>query len=157
VADLDFFSDAWAEAVRAAVDSGPGEVARAAKLPTYWEWVDRARQGYTQSWLLSVRDLPTADGVRQRGVLLRWTGGACSEVSVVDGDAEADYVVSADYADWRELLGGYDPARLVMYRRFLLEHGVVLTFFRRIYFFTESLACVAGVPTTFDQYVLSAS
>ena len=46
-------------------------------------------------------------------------------------------------------MGGFDMGKAVMYRKLLLEKGEVLEFFKSIYFWTESLACVQRIPTTF--------
>ncbi len=63
-----------------------------------------------------------------------------------DDPLEADYVLAADLSTWRDLLGGADPGRVVMYRAMRLEEGEVVRFFRGIYFFVESLALIGRVP-----------
>jgi hypothetical protein len=62
---------------------------------------------------------------------------------------DATYVLAADYGDWKALHQGYDALRTVMYRKLLLEEGDLLEFFKGIYFFVESLALIAKVPTGF--------
>ena len=47
---------------------------------------------------------------------------------------------------WADLVGGYDAGKAVMYRRFQLEQGDLLDFFRRVYFWVETLALVGRVP-----------
>jgi hypothetical protein len=147
---VEFFSAEWASRVREAIHNGPGPAALEAKLPTYWDWVAGVREGYDGSWLLAAES-----GTGSRAVLVEWSGGACVDVRLVDDPAaardEATYAVTATETDWRLLLGGYDPARLVMYRRFRLDQGSVQLFFRLIYFFVECLACVAAVPTAFPE------
>lgn len=148
-----FFTQAWAEAVRDAVDRGPDEEIRAGKLDDYWSWIDRAREEHGEVWALGVRDLPTGRGPTPAYLTLRWSSGRCVEARIVaPADlSDAEYVLAGDYADWRELLGGYDAGRMVMYRRFLLEEGPLLPFFRIIYFFVESLGCLARVPAVLPR------
>lgn len=143
----DFFSAGWAEAVRDAVDRGPAGEVRATKLDDYWDWVDRAREDYGESWALCVRDLPTPGGRSSAYLLLTWSSGRCADGRIVEvGELpQATYVLAGDYADWVDLLSGYDPGRMVMYRRIVLERGPVLPFFRLIYFVIESLGCLARV------------
>ncbi|MFI7610726.1 hypothetical protein ACIBP6_05735 [Nonomuraea terrae] len=132
-----FFTSEWAEAARAAVDAGPE---RAGKLPTYWNWIDRARTGYTATWAL---------GVRETGeyLVLRWKDGKCAEAEISSDPSAADYVLAAGADTWRELREGADPGRVVMYRQLRLERGDVLAFFRVIYFFVESLAALSRLRT----------
>jgi hypothetical protein len=138
-----FFSAEWAEEVRAAVDQGPDEEVLAAKLPMYWNWIERVRRTYSASWALGVRDLP---GSPPTYLVLSWQGGKCADAAVTTDPAGADYVLAADLATWRDLLAGADPGRIVMYRGLRLERGDVLTFFRGIYFFVESVAAIGRVP-----------
>jgi putative sterol carrier protein len=72
----------------------------------------------------------------------------CAEASIAgpDDPLQATYVLAADLATWRDLLGGEDPGRIVMYRRLRLEEGDVVRFFRGIYFFVESIAVIGRVP-----------
>jgi hypothetical protein len=141
----DFFTPAWAEEVRAAVERGPGEDVAAGKLPTYWDWIAGVRASYSSSWALGVRDLPGAGPSYLR---LGWQDGVCTEAAIVglDDPLEATYVLAADLSTWRALLGGADPGRIVMYRGLRLEAGDVVRFFRGIYFFVESVAVIGRVP-----------
>lgn len=144
----DVFGPQWAEAVREAVDRGPSDALQASKLPSYWEWIDEARAGYDATWALTATDLPAGLGGGRAHVLLQWRQGRCVRATVVD-DAEAeraDYALAAPHEAWRELLGGADAGRLVMYRRIRLERGDVLRFFRGIYFVVEALAALGRVP-----------
>jgi hypothetical protein len=140
-----FFSPEWAELVRAAMDAGPDEAARAQKLDAYWEWVDKARARHTASWALGVRNPP---GDEPAFLVVQWDEGRCVSAKITDAGAAASatYLLSADYADWQELLAGYDPGRAVMYRKLLLEHGSVLQFFRSVYFFIESMHLLLAQP-----------
>jgi hypothetical protein len=141
----ELFTPEWAEDVRAAVQAGPAEDVREAKLPAYWAWIDRARAGYSCSWALGVRDLP---GAAPSYLRLGWKEGTCAEAAVIgpDDPLDATYVLGADLATWRDLLTGEDPGRIVMYRRLRLESGDVVRFFRGIFLFVESLGVIARVP-----------
>ncbi|HEY3685444.1 MAG TPA: hypothetical protein VGL93_20610 [Streptosporangiaceae bacterium] len=140
---VEFFGPEWAERARAAVDAGPDEELRATKLPTYWGWIDNVRATYDASWALGVTDLRDDGPVYLK---LSWRDGTCHAAEIAGGDVDADYVLSGTLAVWRDLLGGDDPGRIVMYRRLRLQSGDVLRFFQGIYFFVESLAAVARVP-----------
>lgn len=144
-----FFSAEWAAWVGVVADAGPAREIRAGKQDTYWGWIDRVRAGYGGSWALSVRHLPPHG--EPACLLLEWRDGRCVGARIADvrGASSAAFLLSADYADWQALLGGYDPGRAVIYRKLLLERGSVLEFFRVVYFFIEVLRCVVGVPTSF--------
>jgi hypothetical protein len=143
-----FFGPDWAAAVRDAVDRGPDEELRAGKLPKYWEWIDDVRAQYDATWALEAPDLPAELGGPAR-LLLQWRQGRCVRAVVgrdEGGDEAADYVLRASYEDWRALLDGADAGRLLMCRRFALQGGEVLRFFRGVYFVVESLAAIGRVP-----------
>ncbi|MFG6196173.1 hypothetical protein [Nonomuraea sp. JJY05] len=82
------------------------------------------------------RDVPGPD----------WKDGKCAEAAIASDPADADYVPAAGESTWQKLCEGADPGRVVMYRGLRLEPGDVLTFFRVIYFFVESLAALSHVP-----------
>ncbi|MET7330241.1 hypothetical protein [Nonomuraea sp. NPDC005650] len=130
-----FFTPEWAEAVRVAVNTGPPQKG---KLPAYWDWIERARAGYTATWALGVRETGTY-------LVLTWKDGKCVEAAITSDPGAADYVLAAGESTWRELREGADPGRVVMYRGLRLERGDVLAFFRVIYFFVESLAALSHV------------
>jgi hypothetical protein len=146
-----FLSPAWTEAVRNALDAGPDEETLAGKLPEYWDFYQLVRAGYQSSWALGVRDLPGELGTGVRYLFVAWADNRVTECRIVDESepAHATYTLAADYADWKALLEGYDALRTVMYRKLLLEKGDLLEFFKAIYFFVESLALIASVPTGF--------
>jgi hypothetical protein len=147
-----FFSDEWAEAARQVVDDGPDDAEKATKLPTYWEWIERARKSYSYSWALGVRDLPAGLGGPSY-LVLNWQEGRCAEASVIGPEepVKADYVLVGDFATWQGLLAGErDPQRLVMYRQLKLQEGSnTLMFFRGIYFFVESVGAIGRIPAHF--------
>ncbi|NTY63196.1 hypothetical protein [Mycolicibacterium sphagni] len=144
-----FFSDSWAQEVRAALDTGPDDAALAAKLPQYWDSYDVVRAQYTSSWALGVRNLPGGD----RYLYIAWSGYFVRECRVLASaePVEASYVITGDYAAWKALCEGYDALRTILYRRLTVEHGELLEFFKTIYFFAESLVLVAAVPTEFKR------
>ena len=146
-----FFSPSWAEAVGQALDAGPDEATLAGKLREYWDFCNLIRYTYPSSWALGVRDLPAELGGGERYLLVAWGDGRVTDCRIVDGSetVDATYVLAADFQDWKALHEGYDALRTVMYRKLLLERGDLLEFFKAIYFFVESLALIAKVPTRF--------
>ena len=146
-----FMSPSWAYAVRNALDAGPDNQALTEKLPEYWDFYHLVRAGYPSSWALGARDLPEELGGGVRYLLVAWGDNHVTECRVLDESApiDATYVLAADFHDWKALFEGYDALRTVMYRKLLLEDGDLLEFFKAIYFFVESLALIAKVPTSF--------
>lgn len=147
---LQFFSGPWAEAVREAINRGPSPETKAAKLPGYWEWVDKAAESFDGSLSLKVTQAPPETGLEGKCLLLSLQGGRCTAARIVSEQeaAGATYRLTSRYADWPRLLAGYDMGRAVMYRMIRLEGGDLLEFFHRIYYFIEALACAAAVPTS---------
>lgn len=147
----DFFSPEWAQAAKDAVNAGPDEQARAQKIDRFWEWIDDAKEKVNCQLGLAVRDLP-GDG--EDCILLDLEKGVCTEAHLArreDAEQSATYLLSGSYADWREIMGGYDMGKAVMYRKLLLEKGEILQFFRSAYYWTESLACIQRLPTEFPE------
>jgi hypothetical protein len=149
-----FFTQAWADDVCAALDDGPDERALADKLQEYWDFYNLVRAVYESSWALGARNLPAELGGGDRYLYVSWSGYFVTECRVLDATEpiDATYVLAADYSDWKALFSGYDALRTVMYRKLLLEQGNLLEFFKAIYFFVESLALIAKVPTSFPAY-----
>lgn len=140
---VEFLSQAWADAARAAINAEPEAAHRDSKLPLYWDWIDVAKKGFDGSLALGSRD----DG---RFVLLRIEQGVCTEARSSDGLPEdATFALSGTTDDWRAIAGGYDTNKAVMYRKLRLDQGDVFAFFDRVYFFTEGLAAIAKIPTAF--------
>ena len=146
-----FLSPSWVDAVRSALDDGPDEEALAGKLPEYWDFYRQVRTDYRSSWALGVCDLPAGLGGGQRYLYVAWGDDRVLECRILEESTPvtATYVLAADYQDWKALLQGYDALRTVMYRKLLLVQGDLLEFFKGIYFFVESLALIATVPTSF--------
>ena len=149
-----FLTQAWADDVRDALNVGPDERALANKLQEYWDFYNLVRAVYESSWALGARNLPAELGGGERYLYVSWSGYFVTECRVLDEaePVDATYVLVADYADWTALFSGYDALRTVMYRKLLLEQGNLLEFFTAIYFFVESLALIAKVPTSFPAY-----
>lgn len=146
-----FFSEEWAEEVRAAVDAGPSEEARSAKLPEYWGFIDFVRQTLDCTVALGARGIPGESETRY--VVLTIAGGKVTDARVAGtaGIADVTYVLEGDYPAWVEIMGGFDAGKAIMYRKLLLEKGVVLDFFKGIYFFVESLAVIQQIPTEMPE------
>ena len=142
----ELFTQAWADEVRAAVNSFPDPEYKATKLDMFWDWITVARNGFTGSFALGVRELNGGP----KFVKLTIDAGECTKAEIVDAQPEdSRYVLAGDYDVWRDIIsGGYDCGKAVMYRRFRLEQGDVFRFFNRIYFFTESLVALSKVPAT---------
>ena len=151
MSDTQFFSKQWADAVREALQAGPSEEVKSAKLQEYWDFFDFVRSIYPSSWALGCRDLPNELGGGPAYLFVQWAEGTVSDCRIIgpDDPLEATYVLGMDYADWKALHDGYDAQRTVMYRRMLLEEGDLLEFFKAIYFFVESLAVIGTVPAEF--------
>lgn len=146
-----FLSPSWVDAVRTTLDAGPDDETLAGKLPEYWDFYREVRASYRSSWALGVRDLPAELGGGERYLYVAWGDDRVLECRIPEESmpVTATYVLAADYQDWKALLLGYDALRTVMYRKLLLVQGDLLEFFKGIYFFVESLALIAGVPTSF--------
>jgi hypothetical protein len=141
-----FFSQDWADAVRAALTAGPSQEQRAGKLQEYWDFFDLIKSIYPASWALGCPDRPGESGPAY--LLAQWGGGTVTDCQIIGPDdrLDATYVLTMPYADWRALHNGYDAQRTVMYRKILLEDGSLLEFFKSIYFFAECLAVIGQVP-----------
>ena len=151
MSDTKFFSKQWADAVREALQAGPSEEVKSAKLQEYWDFFDFIRSIYPASWALGCRDLPNELGGGPSYLFVQWAEGTVSDCRIIgpDDPLEATYVLGMDYADWKALHDGYDAQRTVMYRRMLLEEGDLLEFFKAIYFFVECLAVIGTVSAEF--------
>ncbi len=96
-----------------------------------------------------MRDLP--DG-NPDTIVLELERGACTGACLTtraEAEPRCTYLLAGDCAAWREVMDGYDMGRSIMYRKLLLERGDVLVFFRTVYYWTETLACLQRIPTAF--------
>ena len=157
MAEPAFFSQAWAAAVKDALQAGPSEQARAGKLEEYWDFFELIKSLYPASWALGCPGLPAELGDGPRYLLVQWGGGKVTEVAVIgpDDPLDASYVLTMNYQDWKALHEGYDAQRTVMYRKVLLTDGKLLEFFKTIYFFVECLAVIGAVPARYPDLARS--
>jgi hypothetical protein len=144
----EIFSKDWAAEVKDAINSYPDPEYQATKLDLYWNWIVAARQGFTGTFALGVRDLPSNGSTKRTFATFAISEGEVTAVDIVDELPEnTTYALVGDYAVWKDIAEGYDAGKAVMYRRLRLEKGDVFRFFNRIYFFTESLVAMSKVPT----------
>jgi hypothetical protein len=127
----------------------PGDERKASKLQDFWDWIDMIRPFVTGRLALSVRDLPPGADADGDTLALDFDGGALTAASVLDrADAEASavFLLAGSYADWQNMLAGYDVGKTVMYRKLMLEKGDTLQFFMAAFYWTELLAAIQSVP-----------
>jgi hypothetical protein len=147
---LPFFGREWAQAAKAAINAGPDAAARAKKIERFWEWIEKAKQHVNCRLALVVSGMPASGG--RNTLLLDLEAGRCVRARLAtrdDAEASATYVLVGGFDDWRQIMAGFDMGKAVMYRKLLLEKGEVLVFFKSIYYWTESLACLQRIPTAF--------
>jgi hypothetical protein len=103
-----------------------------------------------------VRDMPP--GAAGDTLTLDFDGGTMTAASVLsraDAEPGAVFLLSGSYADWQQMLAGYDVGKMVMYRKLMLEKGDTLQFFTAAFYWTELLAAIQSVPVDGDVQVLS--
>lgn len=137
----ELFSQEWAEQAKDAINIFPDDAYRETKLQMYWDWIDAAKGSFDGTLALSARDL-------DRYVVFEFAGGACVSGTATDSKPDATFVLAGDLETWRDIQGGYDAGKAVMYRRLRLERGDVFRFFNRIYLFTETLVALSKIPAT---------
>jgi hypothetical protein len=142
-----FMTAAWAEDIRGTFNAWPDAERKASKLQDFWDWIAMIEPFVSGRLAMSVRDMPAgADGDT---LALDFEAGQITAASVQErGLAEADavFLLAASYADWQEMLGGYDVGKMIMYRKLMLEKGDTLQFFTAAFFWTELLAAIQSVP-----------
>jgi hypothetical protein len=140
-----FMTDDWAGQVRDTFNDWPGAERKASKLQDFWDWIAMIAPFVTGRLVLAVRDMPAgADAL-----VLDFEAGKITSASVGErGPAEADavFALAGSYADWQDMLAGYDVGKMVMYRRLMLEKGDTLQFFTAAFFWTELLAAIQSLP-----------
>lgn len=145
MADIELFSQDWAEAVREAINAEPDPDYKADKLELYWMWIDVAKEGL---------DITLALGLREAG---RWvvcdiSGGECTGVRTTNElPDDVTFALSGGLEDWRDILSGFDTNKAVMYRKLRLDRGDVFAFFDRVYYYTEALQRIAKIPTKIPE------
>lgn len=141
MADIEFFSQEWADAVREAINAEPDPDYKADKLELYWMWIDVAKGGLDITLALGCRDLGT-------WIVCDISGGECTGARTADElPDDVTFALSGSLEDWRDILSGFDTNKAVMYRKLRLERGDVFAFFDRVYFYTEALQRIAKIPT----------
>ncbi len=142
-----FMTTAWAQDCQSAINGWPGAERKASKLQDFWDWINMISPFVTGRLALSVRDMPPgADGDT---LVLDLDGGTVTAASIIDraeAQASAVFLLAGSYADWQELLAGYDVGKMVMYRKLMLEKGDTLQFFMAAFYWTELLAAIQSVP-----------
>jgi hypothetical protein len=156
----DFMTDPWAQDIKETFNNWPGQDRKASKLQDFWDWINMIRPFVTGRLALNVRDLPPDSAAGGDTLVLDFDGGAVAAASVLaraDAEPGAVFLLSGSYADWQEMLGGYDVGKMVMYRKLMLEKGDTLQFFMAAFFWTELLAAIQTVPVQALEQVLSAA
>lgn len=102
---MQLFGEAWAQKYCQKLNES--EAYR--KAATTWEG----------SLALAVRPDPSAGFPRGAAVVLDLWHGACRGARVVEGEAEADFVIEADLATWQEVLEGRLEPLTALMRGFL--------------------------------------
>jgi hypothetical protein len=142
-----FMTAAWAAECQRVINASPDAERKASKLQDFWDWIDMIRPFVTGQLALSVRDLPPGgDGDT---LVLDFEGGTVTDASIREraaAEADAVFLLAADYADWLAMLNGYDVGKMVMYRKLMLEKGDTLMFFTAAFFWTELLAAIQSIP-----------
>jgi len=154
---VDFLSEEWLEAVRVSLAAWPDDAARSdpRKAESYWRYVERKRSAFEGAFALGVRRVP-GRGESPVTVALRFSGGTCVAVELVEAariDDEVTLGLVCDYADWLEIVGGYDVGKAMTYHRLPLMVGTALDLLKVVYFVYELLGVMAGVPADYPSLV----
>jgi hypothetical protein len=147
-----FMTAPWAQECQAVFNAWPGEQRQASKLQDFWDWINMIRPFVTGRLALSVRDMP--DGAAGDTLALDFDGGAVTAASVLsraEAEPGATFLLCGSYADWRQMLAGYDVGKMVMYRKLMLEKGDTLQFFTAAFYWTELLAAIQSVAVESDS------
>ena len=150
-----FMTQDWATQIQRTFNAWPDEERKASKLQDFWDWINMIRPFVTGRLALSVRDLP--DGAAGDTLTLDFQAGdvtAASVLSRADAEPGAVFLLAGSYADWQQMLAGYDVGKMVMYRRLMLEKGDTLQFFTAAFYWTELLAAIQSVPVDDTAQVL---
>lgn len=142
----EFFSQAWADEGRDAINTFPDDAYRETKLFMYWDWIAAAKDKFNGSLAFLIRDLPNNGSSGPSSVTFTFADGSCTEAKASGESPEASFVLAGNYDVWKDIIEGYDAGKAVMYRRLRLEGGDVFRFFNRIYLFTESLVALSKIP-----------
>jgi hypothetical protein len=142
-----FMTQDWAAEIQRTFNAWPDDERKASKLQDFWDWINMISPFVTGRLALAVRDMPAgADGDT---LVLDFEAGEVTAASVrerAEAQADAVFLLAGDYADWQNMLAGYDVGKMVMYRRLMLEQGDTLMFFTAAFFWTELLAAIQTIP-----------
>lgn len=109
---MQLFGEAWAQAYCQKLDES--------------EAYRKAASAWEGSLALAVRPDPQAGFPHGAAVVLDLWHGACRGVRVVEGEAEADFVLEADLATWQEVLEGrLEPLTALMRGLIELKKGSI--------------------------------
>ena len=142
-----FMTQDWAETIQRTFNAWPDPDRKASKLQDFWDWIDMISPFVTGRLVLAVSDMPA--GSAADSLVLDFEAGTIAAASVARRDeaaADAAFVLAGSYADWLEMLAGYDVGKMVMYRRLMMTQGDTLMFFTAAFFWTELLAAIQSVP-----------
>jgi hypothetical protein len=142
-----FMSQDWAAEIQRTFNGWPDDERKASKLQDFWDWINMISPFVTGKLALAVRDMPA--GGEGDTLVLDFEAGQVTAASVQDrAEAQADavFLLAGDYADWQNMLAGYDVGKMIMYRRLMLEKGDTLMFFTAAFFWTELLAAIQTIP-----------
>lgn len=136
----------WARAVKDAWNAGPNADQRSEKLDKYWDWIENAKQ-----YVNGTVGLQATDRSGANTVLLQIADGRVTSVKLVAADEAAHslYILGGTTEQWQEVMNGLHVGKVIMYRKLLLVQGRVLVFFKSVYYWTESIACIQRISTTF--------
>lgn len=142
-----FMTQDWAETIQRTFNAWPDPDRKASKLQDFWDWIDMISPFVTGRLVLAVSDMPA--GSAADSLVLDFEAGNIAAASVArreEAAADAAFVLAGAYADWLEMLAGYDVGKMVMYRRLMMTQGDTLMFFTAAFFWTELLAAIQSVP-----------
>ena len=142
-----FMTAEWADDIRQAFNASPDPDRKASKLQDFWDWIDMISPFVTGRLALTVTDMPA--GAAADTLVLDFEAGQITSATVgnrADVTADAVFVLAGSYADWLQMLAGYDVGKMVMYRKLMLVQGDTLMFFTAAFFWTELLAAIQSRP-----------
>jgi hypothetical protein len=142
-----FMTQDWASEIQRTFNAWPDDERKASKLQDFWDWINMISPFVTGRLALTVRDMPP--GGEGDALVLDFEAGQVVVASVrerAEAEAEAVFLLAGDYADWENMLAGYDVGKMVMYRKLMLEKGDTLMFFTAAFFWTELLAAIQTIP-----------
>src|ERR1700757_1158914 len=137
----------WAGEIQGTFNAWPDDERKASKLQDFWDWIDMISPFVTGRLALTVRDMPA--GGEGDTLVLDFEAGKVTPASGGEragAKADAVFLLAGSYADWQDMLAGYDVGKMVMYRRLMLEKGDTLMFFTAAFFWTELLAAIQSIP-----------